>query len=261
MRILEATLVSNRKVTILEFCLDCFVFLRLFLPNKSLLDFNIYLGARTVTKIVMKYTAQELLGLMLLLLSCWQHCLSYVIVRPMFPIFCPKLPSHSMVGNVLYAKKKDTLEVDSSAATSSSPVAAVTMQMKPEFSRIIHLAQIPKSRPAVCKLIAKKNERDELTKRFDCGRMSRLAANVTLTREPPNSIIVSGTINVRFDFGFEQFEDSSKSFETNILNNFDGTGEYLKFEDATDFDDEVQPNANIDVGAIVSQYLSLMFEL
>lgn len=130
--------------------------------------------------------------------------------------------------------------------------------VKAEFSRIVHLSKVPRSKPVSCRLIAKQTERIALSERFHLGELTYLAANVTLTRQPPSAVLIQGNIIAHVSYTYENPDILSEAFETVLLNNYDSGAERVAFEDAKDCDDEVAGDGNIDVGEIVGEYLSLM---
>jgi hypothetical protein len=54
--------------------------------------------------------------------------------------------------------------------------------IKPEFSRIININQIPQRKSIICKLLARETERKGLEKRFDIPSLILFNANVTISR-------------------------------------------------------------------------------
>jgi len=134
----------------------------------------------------------------------------------------------------------------------------LTAPAKTEFSRIVHLSKVPRSKPVSCRLIAKETERRALSERFHLGELTYLAANVTLSRQPPSSVLIQGNIIAHVSYTYENPDILSEPFETVLLNNYDSGAERVAFEDAKDCDDEVAADGNIDVGEIVGEYLSLI---
>jgi hypothetical protein len=131
--------------------------------------------------------------------------------------------------------------------------------LTPEFSRIINVAQISPRKTVQCKLLAKESERKSLSERFDVEGINYFAANVTLARQDIQSILVTGTISAVISNGELFPEDYINSeFDTILLDNSNvPIGERLNIDDATDYDEEVGPTGDIDVGEIAAQYLSL----
>lgn len=129
---------------------------------------------------------------------------------------------------------------------------------KPEFSRIVNVAQIPSRKPIVCKLLANDEERRKLAARLDLIELSYFSANVTISRQDSNAILVEGSFIARSsNGGIFPDEEYASNFDTLILDNTNSIGEALSLDDATDFDDEVAGNGDIDIGEIASQFLSL----
>ena len=109
----------------------------------------------------------------------------------------------------------------------------------------------------MCKLLAKETERVALAQRFDIPDLVFLGANVTMSRDDPMSITVTGTLEARIKAGeFLDAETIVCDFDTLILDNQEGKGG-MSIEDATDFDEEVGADGSIDIGEIVAQYLCM----
>jgi hypothetical protein len=70
----------------------------------------------------------------------------------------------------------------------------------PEFSRIVSVGQVPEKRPVLCKLIAKPGERKGLAERFDIPDLTYFAANVTLKRSDPSTVMVLGSIEAHISY-------------------------------------------------------------
>lgn len=115
------------------------------------------------------------------------------------------------------------------------------------------------SRPVVCKLLANENERNALSKRLDIPQLLYLSANFTAQREDVNCISIIGKLEARIKSGeYLEIESVTSDFETSILDNsMKNAG--VTIEEATDFDDEVDSNGDIDLGEIAAQYLSLEY--
>lgn len=109
----------------------------------------------------------------------------------------------------------------------------------------------------MCKLLAKDKERIGLAERFDIPELTYFAANVTVARQDPGTIVVKGTIEARMKGGdIMPLEVITSDFDTMILDNTASpTG--LSLDEAMDYDDEVDKDGNIDLGEIAAQYLSL----
>ena len=75
------------------------------------------------------------------------------------------------------------------------------LPIKPEFSRIINVNQIPQRKPIVCKLLARDIERKGLEKRFDIPQLLLFNANVTISRKDSVSILVEGVIEAHLKEG------------------------------------------------------------
>ena len=118
-------------------------------------------------------------------------------------------------------------------------------------------SQVPGRRPVLCKLLAKDHERVGLAARFDIPELIYFAANVTVSRRDPGSIIVTGDIEAHIKGGeLMEPEVLEGDFETLLLDNT-GSLNGVSFDEAMDYDDEVDKDGNIDLGEIAAQYLSL----
>lgn len=128
-----------------------------------------------------------------------------------------------------------------------------------EFSRIINVASIPDKRAVLCKLLAKPAERAGLALRFDLPELSYFAANVTVRRRDPYTLLIEGTIEARITAStLLPPQEVQADFDTLVLDNLSsGKVSGLTFEDATDYDEEIGSNGDIDIGEIAAQYFSL----
>ncbi len=96
-----------------------------------------------------------------------------------------------------------------------------------------------------------------LAARFDIPELIYFAANVTVSRRDPGSIIVTGDIEAHIKGGeLMEPEVLEGDFETLLLDNT-GSLSGVSFDEAMDYDDEVDKEGNIDLGEIAAQYLSL----
>ena len=127
----------------------------------------------------------------------------------------------------------------------------------PEFSRVVNIASLPGNRAVVCKLLAKEKERVGLSERFNIHEIPYFSANVTIQRESKSAITVQGVLeaHVKYSDFISEHEVITADFETLILDSI--TSANLNFEEATEYDDEVGPNGDIDIGEISAQYLAL----
>jgi hypothetical protein len=131
-------------------------------------------------------------------------------------------------------------------------------QAVPEFSRILNVNQVQEKRKVLCRLLAKDKEREKLAQRFDIPEICYLSANVTVSKVDSNSISVEGNLEGHIKFGeILDIEVVTSDFETLLLNNQGGNTDSINFDFASEFDDEVDANGDIDVGEIVAQYLAL----
>ena len=134
--------------------------------------------------------------------------------------------------------------------------------LKPEFSRILNVGSIPEKRSVLCKLLAKPSEREGLALRFDLPELTHFAANVTVRRQDPYSILIAGTIDAQITASSTLLppQDICGSFETLVLDSVSlggASSEAISLSEATDYDEEVASNGDIDIGEICSQYFSL----
>lgn len=133
--------------------------------------------------------------------------------------------------------------------------------LRPEFSRIINVGAVPEKRPVLCKLLAKPAEREGLALRFDLPELSHFAANVTVRRQDPYTILVEGTIEAHITAATQLLppQEIFGSFETLVLDTVSSGAakESMSFEEATDYDEEIAPNGDIDIGEIAAQYFAL----
>ena len=125
-----------------------------------------------------------------------------------------------------------------------------------EFCRIVNSAQITERRPVLCKIIAKEHERMALAERLDVYQIPYLAANITITRKDQASVMVEGVLAAQIKDG-EELDPYyvNCDFDTLVLDNSAGAG--ISFEEATDYDDEIGPSGDLDIGEITAQYLSM----
>lgn len=125
----------------------------------------------------------------------------------------------------------------------------------PEFSRIVPAAQVTERRPVLCKILAKEPERKGLAERFDVFQIGYFAANITVTRTDSASLLVEGKIEAHIKDGelLEPFIVKA-DFDTLVL---DGSAGGVSFEEATDYDEEIGPGGELDIGEIAAQYLSM----
>lgn len=131
----------------------------------------------------------------------------------------------------------------------------------PEFSRVINIAQIPTTNGAHCRLLASQKEREALGKRFHIDDdLLFFSVNMTLLRTKTTTVLVNGTLIAHVLSEFDKNLNVIKAdFETKLLcNNNDATSlSALRFADEEEFDDEVGPTGDIDIGEIAANYLSL----
>ena len=128
----------------------------------------------------------------------------------------------------------------------------------PEFSRVLNAGQIPSNRPVMCRLLAKEKERAGLALRLGVPNITYFSANITSHRSGPGSIIIAGKLEAHVKGGEFYSEEVTGSFETQVLDNTGwDAGSRVSLADAQDYDEEVSPDGDIDIGEIASQYLSL----
>lgn len=132
-----------------------------------------------------------------------------------------------------------------------------SVKITPEFSRIIHVDKLPAQRPVLCKLLAKESERAALCERFELPELAYFSANVTLIRSDRHSINIDGKLEAHIQAGeFNDIEILTAEFDTLVLNNY-GAAEAIDLDEAADYDDEVSPTGDIDIGEVAAQYLAL----
>jgi hypothetical protein len=125
---------------------------------------------------------------------------------------------------------------------------------KPEFSRVLNIASVPERKSALCRLVANPKECLALADRFEIPEVVSFAANVTVSREQGGvGLYVEGSISAEIGAGSELLPTTTinTSFDSNMLINMDSS---MSFEDATEYDDEVGENGDIDIGEIAAQY-------
>lgn len=167
-----------------------------------------------------------------------------------------------------------------------------------EFSRIVNVAQIPKKKAILCRLLAKPEELQAIGKRLKLPELTRFSANMTLSWKDSQSIAIQGSFAAHFQSTTVNVEaESAEDNGTNTVDDADGllsgvldgatddempsTGSGgammsnvegdietlllcnvdnptpIDFDDAEDFDDEVDASGNIDIGEIATQYLAM----
>lgn len=125
------------------------------------------------------------------------------------------------------------------------------------FSRPIHLKRLNR-KGSLCKIIAKPKECIDLAERLDIFAVHYLVANVSLVIPSPNDVLISGTFQSKICWGlFQDNSTISSSFKSVLLNNLDPDIPKKVFMDHPEYDDEISSTGIVDVGEIVSQYLSL----
>jgi len=130
---------------------------------------------------------------------------------------------------------------------------------RPEFSRTLNVGSVPERRPVLCKLLAKPAERAGLAERFDIPELSYFAANVTVRRQDPYTILVEGTIEAHIQAAASlPPQELVGTFDTLVLDTVSsGAAGSMSFDDATDYDEEIQKNGDLDIGEIAAQYFYL----
>ena len=82
---------------------------------------------------------------------------------------------------------------------------------------------------------------------------------MTISRQDANTILIEGSLAATISNG-EYFpnDNINSDFDTVLLDNSNSLlYDKINIDEAQDFDDEVGPNGEIDIGEIASQYLSL----
>ena len=132
-----------------------------------------------------------------------------------------------------------------------------TAPPSPEFSRVLNLNAIPERKPVLCRLLASELECAALAGRYEVPEIIKFGANVTISREMNGiGLLVEGDFCVEIGSGSELLPttDIRGHFDTNLLINVDGS---LSFDEATDYDDEVDESGDIDIGEIAAQYFGI----
>lgn len=200
------------------------------------------------------------MSICLLILSCCILLIGHTAISLKLPIL--------KVSNAITNSPNRIQSVSLHATTSNKNAGPIT----PEFSRILNVGQIPEKRPVLCKLLATEKERRGVAERFDIPDLLYFASNITLSRSDSISILVEGTIEAHIKTGDDKgdVELFEAAFDTLLLNNAEGgefggskegykTGidEPITLEYASNYDDEVAANGEVDIGEISAQYLGL----
>lgn len=160
--------------------------------------------------------------------------------------------------NVKIAKVNSGLKRSMSKSVAKKPKKKVRLAPpSPEFSRVVNIANIPERKSVLCRLVANPKECNSLAERFEIPEILSFASNVTVTREMSGiGLYVEGDFVVEIGSGSELLPTTEivSSFETNLLINVDGS---MSFEEATDYDDEVDESGDIDIGEIAAQYFGI----
>ena len=109
----------------------------------------------------------------------------------------------------------------------------------------------------LCRLLANELECAALAKRYDIPEVVNFGANVTVVREINGmGLLIEGNFCVEIGSGSDLLPttDIRGHFDTNLLINVDGS---LSFDEATDYDDEVDESGNVDLGEIAAQYFGI----
>ncbi len=106
-------------------------------------------------------------------------------------------------------------------------------------------------------MLAKPAEREGLARRLRIDAISYFAANVTMYRDSFTSVTVSGTLEAHMPLPLRAEPDVIRAdFDTKLVWGGGGAGA-PRIDDAADYDDEVAPGGDVDIGEIAAQYLSL----
>ena len=127
----------------------------------------------------------------------------------------------------------------------------------PEFSRVLNLNSIPERKSVLCRLLANEVECAALAGRYEVPEIVKFGANVTISREVNGiGLLVEGDFCVEIGSGSDLLPttDIQGQFDTNLLINVDGS---LSFDEAIDYDDEVDESGDIDIGEIAAQYFGI----
>ena len=164
-------------------------------------------------------------------------------------------PAKKSRKGIKVAKVNSGIKRSLSKRVEKKPRKKVRMALpKPEFSRVLNIASIPERKSALCRLVANPRECLALAERFEIPEVLSFAANVTVSREQGGmGLYIEGSISAEIGAGSELLPTTTidTSFDTNMLINMDSS---MSFEDATEYDDEVGENGDIDMGEIAAQY-------
>ena len=220
--------------------------------------------------------------------------MSAVSLRTLVVIVLIALTMFSSSSDALIWKGSSLFKANQWSSISSKRLYAVEKNkaplglVRPEFSRVINVAQINSHAPATCRLLASETERSGLAERFSIPKLLYFAANVTLTRKDESTILVIGQYEAHVkSTDVMDVEVLVNTFDSLLLNSFDGgnggssiggvsqarggkhgrgggsgsenNAKALSFAEATDYDDEVSPTGNIDIGEIAAQYFALEY--
>ena len=126
-----------------------------------------------------------------------------------------------------------------------------------KVARIVNIASIPERKSVLCRLVANSKECKDLAERFEVPEIVKFASNITVSRESNGvGLHVEGEFAVEIGSGSDLLPTTeiASTFETNLLLNLDGS---MSFEEATDYDDEVDTSGDIDLGEIAAQYFGI----
>lgn len=189
------------------------------------------------------------MALLLLVLSC------RIDTQEAFVLSSTSLTSslRSPIFNIL-TRPSDRSPSSTAAFAKSKKKAAKVVPVNPEFSRKVNVGKVPFNRPVLCRVIAKEAERQGLCTRFDVFDLQYFGANITLSRQDDVSILIEGILEARIKHAdVLDPETIVTDFDTTLL--FNGASAGISFDDATDYDDEIDSSGDIDVGEIASQFL------
>lgn len=128
---------------------------------------------------------------------------------------------------------------------------------RPELSRPVNVASIPKRTPALCRIQAKEEELQALSDRLDLAGLVYFAANVTMQWQDTYTVQVKGSIEGHLVSKVLTEKEILKcDFSSKLLSN-GGAVSPRSMGDHEEYDEEVDPDGNIDIGEIVTQYFAM----
>jgi hypothetical protein len=137
---------------------------------------------------------------------------------------------------------------------------------KPELSRVINISSLGSSASgaAMCRIRAKAPERAALAKRFEILEINDLSGELSIEKTSEYIYTVKGTLNATVS----EMEDAPvvaicapittrllAPLSNEIYNSLKHRGEL------PDYDDEIPPSGEVDMGEILAQHLSIEYSM